>query len=282
VPLSALGLVLAAGLIHAAWNLIAKRAAAGSDFVILYSTLGVVLYAPVAVWLGLGPIGELPAASWMWIAASGLLHCAYGLLLQRGYLAGDLTVVYPVARGTGPLLAGIVAVTSMGEPLGLSTAAGYVLVLSGMWLLSGAHGPIRAALQYGLAIGVCIAAYTLVDTHVVRTTTLPPFVIDYLSNLTRTIILLPLLVHRRDSLGASWRQHWKPALAVAALAPLAYIGVLYALRIAPVSRVAPAREVSMLFAVLLSALVLKEQQAARRFFAAGLIAAGVIALSWRA
>jgi drug/metabolite transporter (DMT)-like permease len=285
LPVSALLLVLVAGLVHASWNLISKRTNAGANFVMLYSGLSCVLYMPLAIWFGMDSVRTVSGSAWLWLLLSGMLHLVYALLLQRGYQAGDLSVVYPVARGSGQLLAAIGAIILLGETITPLTVLGYATVLLGIamigWSGRDPSSSLQTGLVYGLAIGLAIGCYTLVDARTVRVVHLHPLLIDYNSNAVRTLLLLPVMIRRGSGLQESWRVHRGAALAVAALSPIAYILVLTAMRIAPVSRVAPAREVAMLFAVLLSALVLRERQAGIRFVAAGLIAAGVVALAWR-
>lgn len=287
LPIGALILVICAGAAHASWNLIAKRAAAGADFVILYSLLACIVYAPVAIAMGVVSLASLSAKAWAWMLLSGALHFVYALLLQRGYQVGDLSIVYPVARGAGPLLAGVGSVMIFGERVTLPMVIGYAAVLGGIALLgwsghrSGEPGGQRVGLAYGLATGLMIAAYTVVDAYLVRTVMIVPLLVDYASNAVRTVLLTPVMIQRRTQVAAAWREHRREAIAVALLMPVAYILVLYAVRLAPVSHVAPAREISMLFAVLLSGLVLGEPQSGPRMIAAGCIALGVVALSWR-
>ncbi len=281
MPLPALVLVLVAGLVHASWNLLAKRASAGADFVVLYCGLSCVLFAPLAFLQWQSLPASITGAGWLLVAASGLLHFLYALILQRGYQVADLGVVYPVARGVGPLLSFLGAIALLGEPLSATAALGLVAVTGGIVMLSKSqHASVSwAGIGYGVATGSCIALYTLVDARSVRTIGLPPLLLDYLSNLVRTILLLPVMLTRQRQLRQAARQHGKAALGVAVLSPLAYILVLYAMRMAPVSHIAPAREVSMLFAVGLGATLLGERQGARRLGGAALIAIGVALLS---
>jgi drug/metabolite transporter (DMT)-like permease len=137
VPQASLVLVVLAAFIHATWNLMSKRAAAaGPAFVFAYNLVACVAYAPWVLWLI--SRGRL---TWDWqgagcIVASGLIHLAYSLCLQRGYQVADFSVVYPVARGTGPLLASICAFTVLGEtPTGLGML-GLLGVVSGIALIS--------------------------------------------------------------------------------------------------------------------------------------------------
>lgn len=280
MSLDAILIVLLAGAVHATWNLVSKRAGVGSDFVLLYAPFSCLLYAPVAVYLW--PSFKSPTSPFAWslITLSGILHIVYAMLLQEGYEKADLSVVYPIARGTGPLLSSLGAVILFHESVTLALVLGVAAIVGGILTLA---TPIRfhnkSGVFYGAATGICIACYTLVDATTIRKVAMAPLLLDFLSNTLRCVFLIPFFIRRRASIGGLAHRAWKPALAVAILSPLSYALVLYAMTKAPVSHVAPLREVSMLFAVLAGSLILGEQQGPRRFIGAGLIAVGVVALS---
>ena len=197
----ALALVLCAAVLHALWNLAAKGVTEDRLlFIWLYATLGVAIWVPIAVvWVVAS--GERP--TWVWLGAaavSGAMHIAYGLVLQRGYAEGDLNLVYPIARGTGPLLTFAVAVTVLGERPGLAGAAGVLLVVVGVLLISYSprktHGPTRAGVLWGAATGVTIAAYTLWDSHAVTDLDVPP-VTYFVLGLICQVAALTLMAGRR-------------------------------------------------------------------------------------
>ncbi|HNE60462.1 MAG TPA: EamA family transporter, partial [Ottowia sp.] len=113
----ALALVLLAGLVHAGWNIVAKQSGGDARFAFFTSVLMALAWAPLGLWLGWQALPHWDAAAWACVAASGLLHVLYYVTLLRGYRVADLTVVYPLARGSGPLLSSLVAVTLLGERL---------------------------------------------------------------------------------------------------------------------------------------------------------------------
>lgn len=280
----ALALVLSSAVAHATWNLFAKRARGGVPFLWLALTLAIPLYAPVAIAVLIltGPrIGPLEL---LWMLGSAALNVAYFIFLQRGYRAGDLSVVYPLARGTGPVLATIAAILIFGErptPLAL---AGAVSIAIGVFVLTGDPRKLRqrgvgAAVGYALLTGVTIAAYTLWDKRGVSALLIPPVLYEWTSNIGRSLILAPLALRRWPEVRAEWAANRTAALAVASLSPLAYMLVLTALAISPVSYVAPAREIGILFGVLIGARTLAEADAGRRSIAAALMVGGVIALA---
>jgi drug/metabolite transporter (DMT)-like permease len=291
MPLTALALVLLAAVLHASWNFAAKRAGGDSRFALL-SALGVVLFwAPVAAWMGWQELPLWGWRQWLAVAASAILHLGYFTALLRGYRASDLTVVYPVARGSGPLLASAAAVLLLGERLDPAAAAGVAAVCGGVFLVAGgprlwrrapdpvARARLRAGLAWGALTGLLIAGYSLVDGYAVKVLLAGPVLLDYFGNVLRLPFLLPQAWKDRPAFRQVLRTQWKPALAVATLGPAAYVMVLYAVQLAPLSRVAPARECSMLVAALLGGHLLGEADRGLRLAGSTCIAAGVVALA---
>ena len=282
MTLFALTLLLAAAFIHATWNLLLKRAQGGPVFQWLFAVLSVVLYLPaVLVWTWYRPVAvgaEVVAV----IAGSSLLHTLYYTVLQRGYRAGDLSVVYPLARGTGPFLAVIGAMLILGERPAAGVLVGGMFIVLGVFLLSGgavwsrARGSSRAAVLYGLATGAVIASYTLWDKNAVTGMAIAPLLLDWGTNCGRSILLARVAMRRRRELRTAWRDHRREALGVALLNPLAYILVLTALQITPVSHIAPAREVSILIGSLMGIRLLGERGARVRLPAAASMTLGLV------
>jgi drug/metabolite transporter (DMT)-like permease len=291
MPLSALALVLAAALLHATWNIVAKHAGGDNRFALIGVLQMVMIWAPVGVWAGWNVLPQWGIREWALLAASAIVHSVYFSTLLRGYRVSDLTVVYPVARGTGPLLSALGAVLLLGERPGLVGAAGILAIGTGVFLIAGgpalwakAHDPaqrerVRLGLAYGGATGVLIAGYTLIDGYAVKVALISPLLVDYFGNLLRIPILLPLARREPGGLREAWRTQWKHALVVALLGPIGYVLVLYAVTMAPLSHVAPVREVSMLFAALIGGKLLGEADRGLRLAGAACIALGVIALA---
>jgi drug/metabolite transporter (DMT)-like permease len=286
----ALALVIAAALSHAVWNVAAKSAGGDARFALFSALLVSSLWLPVALWFAWGVVGRWGVAQWGMVVASAVVHVSYFLTLLRGYRAADLTVVYPVARGTAPLLSSLVALALFGEQLSTLGAAGVMAVVAGVFLIAGGPGLFRAAndpaarrrvwlgIGWGAATGLQIAGYTLIDGYAVKVLLLSPILVDYFGNLLRIPILVPLVWRDRAALPALWRTQWRAALMVATLGPIGYVLVLFAMQRAPVSLVAPAREMSMLFAALLGGTLLREEDMAARLAGALCIALGVAAL----
>jgi drug/metabolite transporter (DMT)-like permease len=282
-PLALLAVLLAATT-HATWNLYAKRAAGSRHFVWLYSVASVVLYAPAVCWIIAIQRPQFALIHWLALLATACLHLGYSLMLQAGYRASDLSVVYPLARGSGPLMSFVGAVMLLGEPITLVSVLGVVLVVSGILLVAGftrnAAAVPRVGIAYGLGTGVFIAAYTVNDGWSVKVLMISPFLIDYAGNLFRVLVLSPAAWRDGSRVRAEMRDYAKPALVVSLLGPLGYILVLYAMRVAPISHVAPARELATLLGAWFGARLLNERAAPERLAGAACIVAGVISLAY--
>jgi drug/metabolite transporter (DMT)-like permease len=291
MPASALALVVLAGLIHAIWNIAAKKAGGDARFAAFTSLMGTVIWAPVAAWFGWDVLPDWGALEWGFIVVSGVLHVLYYVILLRGYRRADLTVVYPMARGSGPLLSSLVAIVLLHERITAFGLLGIAGVVAGVFLIAGgpalfraAHDPakramVRKGMAYGLATGVFIASYTVVDGYAVKLLLMSPILLDYFSNFVRLGFLAPVVLRDRAAAAALWRSQWKYALVVALISPIGYVLVLFAMQVAPLSHVAPAREVSMLFAALIGGHLLGEGDRMLRIAGAACIAFGVMALA---
>ncbi len=286
MTLLALLLVLTAAFLHAAWNLLAKRAGGGLAFTWLFGLLSALLYAPLGLGLWWRSTVELGWLELSFVAGSALIHLAYFLSLQRGYRAGDLSLVYPLARGSGPMLATLGAVVLFGErpsPLALSGAALIIAsvfaMTGGVRRFSGLARQAKVAVGYGLMTGLFIASYTLWDAYAVAALLIPPLLYTWLSELMRVLFITPQAVRRWPQVAAHWRQHKLELFGVAVLSPLSYILVLSAFVFTPVSYLAPAREVSILIGALLGARLLAEGDARRRLVAASGMVLGIVALA---
>ena len=291
MPLSALALVVAAALLHALWNIAAKRAGGNHHFAMSSGLMICVLWLPAGLWFGWEEVPRWTALQWGLVIASAFVHMLYYNTLLAGYRAADLTVVYPVARGLGPLLSALGAIVVLGEPGGWGTAAGVLAVCTGVFFIAGgpallrqAHDPQRrqrvlAGLRWGLLTGALIACYTVIDGYAIKVALMGPVIFDYVCNVLRVPMMLPLLWRDVPGFRAAWRVQWRHALVVAAISPLAYIMVLYAMQQAPLSHVAPAREVSMLFAAALGGRLLGETDRGLRLLGAACIVTGVVLLA---
>jgi drug/metabolite transporter (DMT)-like permease len=282
VPLTVCFLVILAAFAHSIWNLLAKRAARNKHFIWFSSVCEAVLLLPVAVWILANSLPKLGLKAGIFLFATGILHLLYTEALLRGYRVGDLSVVYPMARGTAPLLSFAGAVVVLGEHISMLSVAGALMVSAGIMVLSGGgHVPNKgwAGHCWGAATGLIIASYTLVDGYSVKLLLLSPMLVEYAGNLFRAFVLSGGAWQERASLSAECSRCWKEALGVSVLTPVGYVLVLFAMRLAPISHVAPAREMSMMIGAYLGTRFLKEGHVARRLTGSGLIVAGVAALA---
>ena len=279
----ALALVLTAAVLHAVWNLAAKGVTEDRLlFIWLYAALSVVVWVPVGVvWVVV--TGDRP--QWVWLGAAALsaaMHIGYQLALQRGYAEGELNVVYPVARGTGPLVTFVVAATVLDDGQGWWPGSGCSWSSSASCSSRGrparVHGNPWPGVLWGLLTGVTIAAYTLWDSHAVTDLDVSP-VPYFVLGLMCQVPVLTLMARRRiPDVRRAWPALARPAWVVALLSPVAYILVLRAMQEAPVALVAAARESSIVVGALFGWLVLEEARPLHRLVGSAVVAVGIAAI----
>lgn len=343
---TAIALILVAAVAHASWNLLSKQASVTGavSFIWLMSAAGTALYAPVIVIAVLVAHPHLTALSWAFMAGTGVLQAAYFLFLQSGYRLGDLSLVYPIGRGTGALLAALAGIVILGERPGAVAIAGIGCIVAGIIVIgiparNGGGGPAAAtagtapatgvasipeatgitlateagitaatraapatgaapaasaaeatgiarrapsalrATAFALLTGMFIASYTLWDKYAVSTLRTPPLLQGYAAFPVMFGVFALQARSAGDRTARVWRAYRPQILGAAVLAPLAYILVLIALSFTAVAAVAPAREVSVLFGVLLGRRLLGEGSLPRRLAAAAAIVAGIVAIA---
>jgi drug/metabolite transporter (DMT)-like permease len=241
------------------------------------------IYAPLAAVVVLVVAPHLGPAQFLFMFGSGILHLGYFVLLQRGYAVGDLSLVYPLARGTGPLLATAAAIVLFGERPSLLVIFGIGLITAGVFVLTSEGASLRSGLGagvfYGLMTGVFIAAYTIWDKQAVSALLVPPLLQSWATVIVTTLLLTPIAMGNRKKIMALWRDYKPEVIGVAILSPLSYILVLTALVFTPVSYVAPAREISILIGAAMGSRLLSEGDSRRRLIAAAAMVIGVVALA---
>jgi drug/metabolite transporter (DMT)-like permease len=279
VSAAALALILVSAGIHATWNLYAKRLPGGAEGVLVFTTIGAVVFAPIAAVVAVVSGFRPGAIDWLFLAGTGVLQTAYFTILRRGYAAGDLSVVYPLARGTGPLAAITLAMLLIGERPGGLTLAGAATITAGTILLATPFrgtGDHRTAVRLGVATGLIIGAYTAWDGYAVGRLGIPALVLIWFADAGRSLLLTPVALRRIETIRATWRSHRLEAASIGVLSTTSYLLVLLAMMIAPVSSVAPAREVSIVAGTLLGMIALGEPVGPRRLAASAVIATGVV------
>jgi drug/metabolite transporter (DMT)-like permease len=266
--------VLAAALLHAGWNVLVK---VGLDR--FSSVLAIALMAG-AVGIILIPFFPLPArAAWPWVLAGSLLHTGYKLFLIRAYRHGELGRVYPLARGTAPLIVALAGLIALGERPEAAGLAAMLAIAAGILLIAGGErGAARMetkALAYALGTACFTAAYTLADGVGARLAGGAASFILWLFLFDGLFMLAFALATRGTSAIRSLIPAWRAGIAAGAMSLASYWIVVWAFTQAPLALVAALRETSVLFAMLLARLVLKEPIGARGWAAAALIVAGI-------
>ena len=283
---AALGLVLLAAFVHASWNYLLKKSGGGAGLITAINLGSLVAYAPLAIGVAHFSSYQFQPIHAALMCASSIVHTAYFLLLDRAYRSGgDLSIVYPLARATGPLITIGVAIVVLGERPGPTAIAGAVLIGISALTLTGNplewhRSEARHAVGFALATGCTIAMYTLWDKVSVAQWLIAPIVYDWGCNIFRCAVLVPIAQRRSPgSIAQAWRERRGTVIAIALLSPLSYILVLTAMVFTPVSLVAPAREVSILFAALMGAHLLREGDVTRRSIAAVGMVLGISGLA---
>jgi drug/metabolite transporter (DMT)-like permease len=282
-------LVIGSALMHATWNMLAKRSRHPLAFLWLVNVVSLVIYAPLfAVFVMAHPI---PAIGWPFIVATGVIHNIYITTLAKAYEHGALSTAYPVSRGTGVALVPVVAIPVLGEQVSLPGMIGILAVITGIILLharsllqalapadpgrvgSGARADHRG-LMFALFTGVAIAGYSVVDKAAMAH--VHPIVYGYFIFVSLTVGVTPYAVrHLRSEAWVEIRRNPLAILVSGTLVMGTYLIILAAMRIAPVSYIVPLREVSVLFAAALGVILLKEGFGPQRLVAAAVIGTGV-------
>ena len=284
MSLFALGLVLISAVFHATWNLLAKRAGADTAFLFLAYVVGAIVFAPFAIGIFVIARPELGWPALVFVAVAIGLQTLYFATLTAGYRAGDLSLVYPIARASGPVLATIGAIAIFGEHPTSIAIGGALAIVAGALVLSGDPRALRRdgagrAVGFALATGAVIALYTLWDKTAVAVLLIPPLLYDWAAVVGQAIVITPVALRRRDAVREAWTRQRGAVIGVGVLSRLAYILVLTALVVSPVSYVAPAREIGILIGAVLGARVLAEGHVMRRGIGAAAMVVGVLALA---
>ena len=271
-------LVMLAAVLHASWNALVK---AGDDKLVMQT-----LVISVHGFLAMPALFFLPlpaAASWPFLALSALVHFVYYAGVIGAYRHGDLSQVYPIARGSAPVLVAVGAWALAGEGLSLPELLGIFGVSLGIVSLTGLPGSGRdhgetKAIAFALMTGLTIAAYTLTDGMGVRRAGNALSYILWLFALEAVPLTAFALWRRRGRIAAAFRPHLLTGFIGSLLSGLAYGIVIWAMSVAPMAHVVALRETSVLIAAAIGSLVLKERFGRRRIVAAGIVAAGAVLL----
>jgi drug/metabolite transporter (DMT)-like permease len=274
----AFAFILTAAGIHTTWNLLAKRLDGGSESVWLFTLIATIVYAPITLFIIMSTSFRPGFREGVILVGTGVLQAVYFVLLRRGYAAGDLSVVYPLARGIGPLAATMLAVALLAERPSFVTVTGALTVSLGTLLLVRRSQGATAsrALLYGVTTGLVVGCYTVWDGYAVGELAIPAIIVGWAADAGRLVWLSPIAFRRRSAMRATWNTNRAPILLIGVLSSGSYVLVLYALTLAPVSTVAPAREIGIVIGTLFGVFLLGEPEGRRRLIAATIVTCGVM------
>ncbi len=275
LPLTVTLAVLAAAVTHATWNAIAHGIKDQTLAFALIGVGGIIVAIPLII------VAATPRpACWPYLLASIVIHIFYNLLLMRCYRLGEFGQVYPLARGTSPLVVTILAAIFVHEHLGLPQIGGVLIVSAGLaTLVLAGRRPGRAAFLAAIATGLTIAAYTTVDGVGVRLAHSPVGYIGWLMLLESLCVPMFALIRRRDVLLKQPPRILLAGLAAGALSVLAYGLVLWAQTRGSLAPIAALRETSVIFGAIISTLIFREPFGRTRIAATVLVVAGIVLLN---
>jgi drug/metabolite transporter (DMT)-like permease len=284
MTLIGLAFILVSAIAHATWNFLLKKTTNHELFIWLMITSIGLLFAPLAIFLLI--IDPVSGPGWWFIGGTVILHAAYFLALARGYDRADLSLVYPVARGTGPMLVPLLGVLILSETVAPFALVGILTIILGIFIVYWwgrlrviTSDPFRlfrdAGMRYALLTGLVNALQSIWDKIGVRYVN--PFLYMYLLALGGAIVLAPYMLraHSMKAAQAEVLAHSKGIPVAGLLMFLAYGLILLTMQFTQVSYVIPAREVGIVFGVILGSVLLKEPFGGGRIIGSLLIAMGV-------
>jgi len=273
-------LVLLAALCHAGWNFAARRASGNFGILWLGICIASVCMTPIALFVARDTGWEtIPTpTAWVCVVATGVIHAVYFVLLARAYEGGDISVVYPVARGSGIGVTAVLAGLFLGEEIGLTGGAGIALISVGILAMGWPRrdGP-RPNLIMALAVGATIPAYSVIDK--VGVSLVHPVVYVWLMFVQSALLTAPRALRRHgDQLRRALGSYLRPALIVGLGSMTTYLTILFAYRLGPVSYIVAARELSVVVGAGLGVAFLGERLTGTKALAIVAIALGLVAL----
>lgn len=293
MSLTALCLVILAALVHATWNYFLKKANANRSFWWVVYCITAIVTVPALYFYNPHAFDNITAIGWLVICLSAPIHVCYGVVLQQGYKKSDYSIVYPTARGTGPLISVLAAIAFLGNTptvwgwLGISSIL-VAIVLLAMPSQEGDARNLRVkeGVFWGMLTGLFIAGYTFCDAWAVQQATgLTPLTFYFPSILVRSLVFAPFIVTRNG-----WQDEVKELFTTSRIrkslvvvcvgSPLAFLLVLYAMTMAPLAYVAPTREVGMMIGVVVGGLLLKERLSIKRVMGVIGMTLGVIMIGF--
>jgi drug/metabolite transporter (DMT)-like permease len=270
-----IGIVLAAALMHAIWHSLIKGS--GEKF-LTYALINVV--AMVVAIIGLTLVPGIQSVSYGWLGASIAVHHAYKIMLVRSYQFGDISAVFPIARGTAPVVVAIVSLVYLGERLTSEQLGGIILISVGVAAMSLVsirdHPTTMRGMFFAAATGLTTAAYTLIDAHGARLSGSPIAYVCWIYVADGILFPLIALFWRRAEIGQFLRIHWWRGVGAGVLSIASYGAVVWAMTLGAIGVIAALREASVLFATLIGVWYLRERVGAARLLSSGTILLGIL------
>jgi len=283
MPLTALGLLLAAAMMHTIWNLLVKRAKEKQVFIWCSLIVGIIIFSPLLL---TSPL--LLVTTWPYLISSALVEAIYYITLIRAYENGDFSLVYPMARGAAPAFLLIWATFFLGERPRFFGLIGIALLVFGLiivggktwWTLRKTSGFSKSALALALGVACCISIYTAIDGAAVHHVSPLPYTVLVIA--LAALFITPAVVKRygNDAIANEWRANWLRITLVGLFTLLAYMLALKAYTIARVSYAGSVREISVVFAAFVGWRWLGESFGAIRLVGAMFIFAGILVIAF--
>jgi drug/metabolite transporter (DMT)-like permease len=274
--LSAFLLVIFAAVLHALWNFVTKKVSGNLSVLYFGLLFGCIILLPTLFFFS--PTSVLVASTHLFLVATGIIHAFYFFLLSKAYKSGNISTVYPIARGSGVIGTTTIAIFLVGDTISLFGIIGVLCTAAGI-LFIGLRGNEQLEYYRGvilaLLVGATIACYSIVDKMAVQL--IQPVVYIFGLFFFTMVFLTPYMVlSRRDELRAAWETLKRYSLIIGAGAASAYLIILYTFRIAPVSYVVAVRELSVAFGALLGICFLREPLSAKKAIGLILIVFGLV------
>jgi drug/metabolite transporter (DMT)-like permease len=282
----ALSIVLVSAFLHAGWNYLLKKSERKIVFIWWFLLMSILLFLPMFLYYWHKT--SISVTGGLCIIATGLLHGIYFWCIGGAYQRGDLSLVYPLARGSGPLFIPVLAALLLQERIALLGAIGIALIIGGIYCIhlrsltgSAFMEPFRAlrggASLWALFTGLATTAYSLVDKVGVGLVHPPVYI--YLMFVITWLTITPwILIREREHLVVEWRRHAGSIVTVGFLCLFTYLIILFALQISEVSYVAAVREVSIILSAYFGIVLLGEKHGKQKLIGAVLIALGVVSI----
>ena len=266
--------VLGAAFLHASWNALIKTGTSKQSAMLILAICQGFIGLGLALWRG-WPVAD----AWPWLLGSGVIHMFYQLFLSYAYEHGDLSRVYPIARGTAPMIVLVISALFLSDTISLAEFAGIVVLGAGILLM--AHGVFsggeqRKMLPYALGSAVATAGYSITDGMGARAAGDPILYVGWLMMVAGVFYVPVALAIKGPDLLRAPPRAWGRGMAAGALSLGAYSIAVWAMTVAPIAVVAAVRETSILFAVLIGWLVFGEKMTRSKGLAAIVIVSGVV------